>query len=202
MQQLKVDTFQKELADRQRRFDELTIKAPIDGYLVAPDIEHFAGRFFNTGEEICTVQETNQLEVRGTIAQADAQLVTRRPAEWDKLDKLPIEVRTVGDIASPLPATGYTVVPQATKEIPHPALTSQGGGEVAPDPKDQSGTKSANPEFELRVELNNPNNDYVPGQRAYVRMTIRKEPLMIQWKRAIYQLIQARKEKGNQLAKQ
>ena len=68
-------------------------------------------------------------------------------------------------------------------------------------PRDQSGTKAANPEFELRVNLNNPANEYVPGQRAYVRMTIRKEPLMKQWTRAVYQLIQARKEKGNDLAK-
>jgi hypothetical protein len=69
------------------------------------------------------------------------------------------------------------------------------------DPKDQSGTKSANPEFELQVDLDNPNNEYVPGQRAYVRMTIRKEPLMYQWERAILQLIQSRKEQGNELAK-
>ena len=53
---------------------------------------------------------------------------------------------------------------RARRTSPHPALTSQGGGEVAPDPHDQSGTKAANPEFELRVDLNNPNNEYVPGQ--------------------------------------
>ena len=72
---------------------------------------------------------------------------------------------------------------------------------MTPDPRDQSGMKSANPEFELRVDLKNPNNVYVPGQRAYVRMTIRKEPLMKQWTRDVYQLIQARKESGNELAK-
>jgi putative peptide zinc metalloprotease protein len=202
VQQLKVDTYRKELEDRQRRFDELTIKAPIDGYLVAPDIENFVGRYYQVGEEICTVQDTDHLEVRGTIAQSDAQLVTRRPPEWDKLDKLPIEVRTVGRANVALPATAYTVVPQATKELPAQALTSQGGGEVAPDPKDPSGTKAQNPEFELRVDLMNPNNEYIPGQRAYVRMTVRKTPLMRQWYRAVLQLIQARKESGNQLAKQ
>jgi len=32
-------------------------------------------------------------------------------------------------------------------------------------------------------------------------MTIRKEPLMKQWTRDVLQLIQARKERGNDLAK-
>src|SRR6185369_12830702 len=44
-----------ELADVQRRVNELTIKAPIDGYLVAPEIDQLPGKYFQVGEEICIV---------------------------------------------------------------------------------------------------------------------------------------------------
>jgi putative peptide zinc metalloprotease protein len=191
---LNVASTKKELDDVQRRVDELTIKSPIDGYLVAPDIDQMAGRYLNVGDEICTVQETDQLRMRGTIDQDDVQLITENRSAKT-------EVRMVGQIDKAVPATGYQVVPGASQTLSHPALTNQGGGEVAPDPHDQSGTKAANPEFELRVDLDNPGNEYIPGQRAYVRMTVRKEPLMFQWKRAVLQLIQARKESGNDLAK-
>jgi putative peptide zinc metalloprotease protein len=187
--------------DAQRRFDELTIKAPIDGYLVAPDIEQFPGTYKNIGDELCIVQETDQLRVRGTVSQEDRQLLGDHVDFSQRSDLKRAEIRPVGNIGTVLFANSYMVMPGATPSVPHPALTSQGGGEVQPDPKDQSGTKSANPEFELRVDLSNPNNEYVPGQRAYVRMTIRKEPLMKQWTRDVLQLIQARKERGNDLAK-
>ena len=199
--QLTVQSTLKELRDTQRRVDELTIRAPIDGYLVAPDIDQMPGRFFQVGEEICTVQETDQLRVRGTVSQEDSQLL---PLSVDyKTDPKvkPAEIRMVSNIGTVLLANSLTVIPGAQTQIPHPALTNQGGGDVTPDPKDQTGTKAASPEFELRVYMDNPGNEYVPGQCAYVRMTIRKEPLMKQWIRDVYQLIQARKEKGNDLAK-
>ena len=44
--------------------------------------------------------------------------------------------------------------------------------------------------------IDNPENEYIPGQRAYVRMTVRKEPLMYQWKRAVLQLIQRARKRG------
>jgi hypothetical protein len=113
----------------------------------------------------------------------------------------PAEVRMVSTVERALQAIGYQVVPAAARELPHPALTNQGGGDVAADPRDQSGTKSANPEFELRVDLKNPGNVYVPGQRAYVRVTVDRKPLFWQWKRDLLQLIQSRKQSGNELAK-
>jgi putative peptide zinc metalloprotease protein len=191
---LNVASTHKELEDVQRRVDELTIKSPIDGYLVAPDIDQMPGRYLNTGDEICTVQDTDQLRLRGTIDQGDVQLLT-------EYEHAPAEVRMVGKIEKAVPATSYQVEPGASFNLPNSALTNQGGGEVAPDPHDQSGMKAASPEFELHVNIDNAENEYIPGQRAYVRMTVRKEPLMYQWKRAVLQLIQARKEKGNDLAK-
>ena len=43
---------------------------------------------------------------------------------------------------------------------------------------------------ELRVTLDNPNNYYVPGQRAYLRLQLDRKPLMWQWMRRFWQVIQ------------
>jgi putative peptide zinc metalloprotease protein len=201
VEHLTVQSTLKELADTQRRVDELTIRAPIDGYLVAPEIDQMPGRYFQMGEQVATVQETDELRVRGTVSQEDSQLLPLSIDYRQNKSMKPAEVRTVSDIGSVIFANSLTVIPGAKKDIPNPALTNVGGGDVQPDPHDQSGTKAANPEFELQVYLTNPDKNYIPGQRAYVRMTICKEPLMKQWARAVLQLIQARKEKGNDLAK-
>jgi len=167
-QWIKVQADKLAYDDAQRRFDELTIKSPIDGYLVAPEIEQLPGTFKQVGEEMCIVQETDQLRVRGTVSQEDRQLLGDHVDFSQRTDLKRAEIRPVGNIGTVLFANSYWVTPGADRQVPHPALTSQGGGEVQPDPKDQSGMKSANPEFELRVDLSNPNNEYVPGQRAYV----------------------------------
>jgi putative peptide zinc metalloprotease protein len=164
------------------------------------DISDTPGKFFDTGEEICTVQEVRQLRIKGTIDQEDAQLVIGyKPTEAAPQAKT--EIRLVSDVATTQSATGYRVVPGASQELPHPALAAQNGGSVTLDPKDQTGTKSQSPEFQLWVDMANPNNELIPGQRAYVRMTVDRRPLAWQWTRDLLQLIQSRKERGNELAK-
>ncbi len=193
-------TYQHELDDSLRKYNDLTVRSPIEGELVAMDIADTQGKFFDTGDEICTVQEVRQLRVKGTIDQQDAQLVIGyKPTDTAPLAKT--EIRLVSDVATTQPATGYRVVPGASQQIPHPALGAQNGGSVTLDPKDQTGTKAQSPEFELWVDLANPNNELIPGQRAYVRMTVDRRPLAWQWSRDLMQLIQSRKERGNELAK-
>ena len=60
------------------------------------------------------------------------------------------------------------------------------------DPKDQSGERAETNEFELRVEVNNPNDLYTAGQRAYVRLLVDKRPLVWQWYDRFLQLIETR----------
>ena len=59
------------------------------------------------------------------------------------------------------------------------------------DPSDQTGTKVQTPVFEVRVRLENPAMQYLPGQRAYVRFTMERDrPLLWQWSRKFWQLVQ------------
>jgi putative peptide zinc metalloprotease protein len=200
VQEATAQTYQHELDDAMRRYNDLTVRSPIDGDLVALDIADTPGKYFDTGDEICTVQQVRQLRIKGTIDQEDAQLVIGyKPT--DAAPQAKTEVRLVSDVAVAQPATKYVVVPGASADIPHPALGQQNGGSVALDPRDQTGTKAQSPEFQLWVDLANPENQFVPGQRAYVRLTVDRRPLAWQWTRDLLQLIQSRKERGNELAK-
>src|SRR5205814_2041650 len=75
--ELQLQTVREDLQTNLKKQADLTVHAPIDGYLVAPDIDHIEGKFMPEGTEICTVQETETLELRGTIEQGDAELMFR-----------------------------------------------------------------------------------------------------------------------------
>jgi hypothetical protein len=81
--------------------------------------------------------------------------------------------------------------------MPHPSLTHAGGGDAPNDPSDPKGEKALVKEFEVRVRVQNPRDAqhpdglYYPGQRAYVRFRVEKEPLLWQWTRRFLQLLQS-----------
>jgi putative peptide zinc metalloprotease protein len=176
----------KDLETNRQRYKELTIRSPIDGYLVAPDIEQLTGRFLPEGQELFTVQETDTLEARGTVEQGDAQLLFRN------LGNASAEVKLVSRFDDTLSAKNLHVFNGAEQELPHPSLSPVGGGTVPVDPKDESGKKAAIPQFELRADIANPGSVYMPGQRAYVKATVDKKPLYWHWYRDFLQVIQAR----------
>jgi hypothetical protein len=104
----------------------------------------------------------------------------------------PARVRLIGDVKNPLNGGATRLIPSAVSKLPSKTLTQAGGGEVAADPKDQSGERAETNEFELRVEVNNPNDLYTAGQRAYVRLLVDKRPLVWQWYDRFLQLIETK----------
>jgi hypothetical protein len=101
------------------------------------------------------------------------------------------EIRPAGRIYKIL--NGTDVVDRgATMYAPHPALTEVTGETVPVDKTDQQGKKLAMPQFELHVKLSPSDNEYIltPGQKAYVRFKLGNQPLLQQWGRRFWQLIQ------------
>lgn len=102
-----------------------------------------------------------------------------------------VDVRLAGNRSKNLTGRVLTRIPAAVSSVPHPSLTHLGGGDKQNDPKDQTGTRVAVPEFEVRIRVDNPQLANLPGQRAYVRFTMEQDrPLIWQWGRRFWQLIQ------------
>ena len=186
----------RQLRDALDRKNDLTVRAPIDGTLVAPKLRDLPGEYLQRGQEIGTVAAISSLVVRTELNQEDAQLVE------DKTDNLlaakpgadsPIQVLFVSDLLAknPTPATAETFVASAQDTVPHPSLFQAGGGDIAPDPTDPHGERPLVRQFEVRVRVDNPDDHYNPGQRAYVRFKLEKRPLIWTWARRLMQLLQS-----------
>jgi putative peptide zinc metalloprotease protein len=172
--------------------DRLTIKAPVDGEVVAPHIHEMVGGFLAGGSEVATVQAREKLLVRTIVEQRDIEPVVQTAINPDDPTggRPNAQVRMAGAIADILPALTVEKLPAALQELPHASLGQAGGENVAVDPKDPKGKTAAAPQFQVGVTVDNSDGRFHPGQRAYVRFRLFKRPLIWQWGRRFWQLIQ------------
>jgi multidrug efflux pump subunit AcrA (membrane-fusion protein) len=170
----------------QEQVDKLTIRAPFDGQMIAPDIRSMVGEYLSPSRrEILRVEDESQQYVEAALPQDDYQLLQSEE------NKMKAEVRMVGTVSRTSPALGIQLVHPASNEMISPALTPLGGGTSAIDQSDRNQRKLAAPEFRARITVDDAGN-YVPGQRAYVRFKLAKKSLLWQWGRRAWQLIESR----------
>jgi putative peptide zinc metalloprotease protein len=182
--------WQQKLAQAQQRMEDLKVKAPFDGRLIAPHLHEMGNTFLSRGDEIGSVAVLNKLIIKGDIEQKDSQLV-------QGIKQFNVEVRLAGQLEKTIPGGAVTLPPAAVSELPHPSLGQAGGGDLQVDPRDPKGMRLQNSQFEARVKLENPDEQIYPGQRAYVRLTLGNRPLAWQWTRRFLQLLETNDIKSN-----
>jgi putative peptide zinc metalloprotease protein len=186
-----LDAAEKQLNVLVARRERLTLRAPIDGYLVAPNLDEMTGRFLKPGEEIAEILDPRMLNMRVLTDQKEAGVIVRKDARnlAGGAENVKTEVRLTSDIGSVLTGGVPHMKPQALFEIP-PELTSATGEEYQVDPKHPN--KLIVPQFEIDVPVDNSVANYVPGQKAWVRFKLGRQPLAWQWYRRVLQLIQTK----------
>ena len=192
-------TVTDQLAKALMRKDELTVRARIDGELIAPDLVNMQGKYLSRGEKIGTIANLDSLVVRTVVDQEDGELVFKE-GDALKLDSpnKGIQVLFAGDLlaSKSTPATLERMIDSAQQTLPHASLTQPGGGDEKPDPNDPKGQRTLVHQFEFQLRLDNPkdkngNPTYYAGQRAYVRFKLEKHTLLWTWIRRGYQLLQS-----------
>jgi putative peptide zinc metalloprotease protein len=185
----KLDVWRKLLADAEARRRELTVVAPIDGQLVAPGLHEMPGRYLAQGQEAAMVADMREVEVVTLVEQRDSEQVIGYVQSGGKFKT---EVRPAGNVQKVLDGKGIEDRGPANIYAAHPALTVAGGEDRPIDPHDPSGRKLTVPEFELRVKLSPDDLEHIrtPGQKAFVRFKLGNQPLLQQWGRRFWQLIQ------------
>jgi putative peptide zinc metalloprotease protein len=166
------------------RRTELRIEAPSSGTFLVPRAADLPGRFAIQGELLGYVVDLDQLVVRAVVPQSRADLVRelQRGAE----------VRLAQDLAVSLPARAMRVAPGGLQRLPATALGHQGGGEIAVDPRDASGTTAIERVFQVELDLDAPDWPIHLGGRAYVRFEHGFEPLWFQALRSLRQTFLSR----------
>jgi putative peptide zinc metalloprotease protein len=182
----------KRLAVLNGRLDTLTVRAPIEGELVAPQLRDLHGRFLPRAQELAMVQRRDKLAARVVLKQDDVE-----PVVAQTNPELRTEVRMASDIGTFLKPESVVRRPHTAEYLPSAAPSQAGGGEIATDPRDPSGMKPMEQQFEVVVTVDNPDLRFTPGQQAYVRFKLDKRPLIWQWGRWFWQLIQTNSTGNN-----
>jgi putative peptide zinc metalloprotease protein len=166
------------------RIEQLAARSAVKGTFVLARADDLPGRFLRKGELIGYVTQDGRGIVRVVVTQDDIDLVRSRLVRAD--------VRLAERFGEVYPATVVREVPAAKDELPSSALSSQGGGALAADPRDPKGAKSMASTFQFDLGLPPEAARAHFGGRAYVRFVLKPEPLAAQWYRRIRQAFLAR----------
>ncbi|MDJ0784486.1 MAG: PqqD family peptide modification chaperone [Desulfosarcinaceae bacterium] len=182
----KIAALEEQLVRIGQDLDALNLFSPLAGVWVAPDAERLAATFVNRGERIGVVVDLERLRIR---AVANQQVASRLIA--DARPHVAIRAKNRPDLA--LTGRIQTIIPAGQEQLPSAALGYAAGGGTRIDLSDDSGTRSAEPFFEILVAPDDPAAvGLKPGQTMALRFETTPKPLAVQGWRSLLQLFQKR----------
>jgi putative peptide zinc metalloprotease protein len=169
-----------DLANLEERIEEFDIRSPLAGKFIVPRSRDLPGNFINQGDIIGYLITPRAKSVHMAIPQDDVGMLRTHIES--------IQVRLADRLDEVFPATIVRQVPGGTNQLPSAALGSEGGGVLAIDPRDSSGTRTLETVFVYELELP-PGTVAAPiGMRVYVRIDHGSEVLARQWYRRLRQV--------------
>jgi putative peptide zinc metalloprotease protein len=179
-----IATAEDEIRDLKLDEEHLTVRAAIAGKLTAPNLHEMKGIFLPQGQEVAVVAQDEHLMVHTLLEQKDVE-----PVVGEMAKQVEVKLRFAGLIGRVYEGGKPVLLGAGRKDVRSASLLNVGGTETAADPQDPS--KAHTPQFDVGVPLANPEGKFVAGQRAYVRFTLDKRPLIWHWKVRFLQLIQS-----------
>ena len=173
----------------ENRIDRLTVRAPHDGVVAGADPSEFVGAWVQEGTAICEIVEDRGSRIVATLSQRENTWAIRHAT-----GNLPVvaSVRFLSDAGRSIEGNIVEVVESGQSRLAHASLGYAGGGTIATDPQDESGTMATSRQFELRIVPADGEPTGAPGERVRVRFTLPSRPLMAQWADRLHKLVQGR----------
>ncbi len=147
-----LQALRKDLVALQERKDALTVRAPFDGRVIAPDLGRTSGRFVKLGESILTVASLQTLRVTAVVDNADVPAVREAPVDA-------VRIKFASDPTQTFTGTVERVDPSATRESPAEGLTNAAGGPVLLDPNAPGDPRALMPWYRVDIVI------HTDGQR-------------------------------------
>lgn len=149
------------LADARSRYEQLTIRHQRDGILLLPQLaEDLPGRFIERGGLIGFVVGDEPVNIRVAVRQSEVDRIRKNTRS--------VHVRFADQPAISHPAIIKREVPAATRDLPSTALSLEGGGQIATDPRSESGDQAMESLFVFEISVPDVRNRDRLGDRAYV----------------------------------
>jgi putative peptide zinc metalloprotease protein len=176
-----IELAKAELAEANRKFTALTVRSPADGIFIVPNASDIPGTYAKKGQPLGFVMPPGEITVRTAVPEDDFDIVhTQTKSVAARLDGSRAEVRYNVPVAR--------LVPQATHQLPSPALSQKNNGPFAIDPTAKEQDTSLLPFFELDVTLPVQASADHWGERAWVRFDHGATPIALRFYRSVRQV--------------
>ena len=178
-----VETLRAQLKKLQQDKARLTVKSPVSGRWISPELVTSLNTTINRGQQLGVVQGEGDHYISAVIRQVDVSRIFR-----GKLEQQTVKIR--GQEFATLSVSKIRAIPADYKDDSSRSRGQPRSNRLAGlDPA--SDTLSKEPFFELRAFLvSSPGVFLVHGQQGVARFELPWEPLMSQWHRRIRQLFQ------------
>jgi putative peptide zinc metalloprotease protein len=165
-----------ELDQKKAEARELLIRSPSDGIFLLPDADDLPDRFLRRGKPVGYVVDFSRVTARVVVPQDDVDRV--------RTETRAVSVMLAEKIGKELTASIAREVPAASSELPSLALSLEGGGSLALDPREKQEIKAFEKLFHFEVVVSGANLSTI-GERVFVRFEHDPEPLTFRWYRSI-----------------
>ncbi len=169
-----------ELRRARERQKELMIHSPVAGTFLLPQVEDWPDRFVQRGAPVGYVVDFSEVIVRIVVPQSDVDRVRHTTRK--------LEARLSESIDRIIPSLMAREVPAASKKLPSLALSLEGGGAIALDPRENEEPQAFEKHFHFEIELPQVAINRV-GERVYVRFEHDPEPLAYRWYQDVRRLL-------------
>ncbi len=188
---LELQANRQNLATLSSQVEKQIIFSPTDGVWVAPDLTSREGRWIGKGDVLGSIYSPEDLRLRIAVDQFDAARLFSEQimsTEFVISERMDIRNKENRLFSANIEATA---VPAGRKELFHPSLSVQGGGEIQTI-QTQSGEETTEHFFELRLLPEQEAIAHIaPGQKVFVRLVFGKQTLFTQWLRRFRQFFTA-----------
>lgn len=181
-----IDEIGRIKAEMARKIGEkegLLIRSSSDGIFLLPDPESLPGRFVRRGMELGYVVDFSKVTARVVVSQSSIDRVrneTRR-----------VVARLAESIGREFPAVVKRIVPLASSDLPSLALSLEGGGTLALDPRESAAPKAFEKLFHFEIVISGADLKTI-GERVFVRFEHKPEPLAYRLYRNVRRILLSR----------
>ncbi len=176
-----IEALEAELTQVEERRRGLRVQSPGTGTFIAPHHDRLKGRFLRQGDLVGYVADLSNANIRVIVKQQDLDIVRSQTRS--------VQIALASNIDASVPARVIREVPGAMDVLPSAVLGTTGGGSVAVDPADESGTQALEQVFQLDLEPLRSLPSVRYGERVHVRFDHGTASLAKQWYRAASQLL-------------
>jgi putative peptide zinc metalloprotease protein len=156
--------------------EELLIRSPSDGIFFLPDAEDLTGSFIRRGTPLGYVVDVSRVTARTVVPQHVVDRV--------RTNTLSVSVRLAEAVKQEFPAVINREVPAASSDLPSLALSLEGGGSLALDPREINDPRTFEKLFHFEIIISGPTLKTI-GERVFVRFEHSPEPLTFRWYRMV-----------------